>query len=296
MDLVEQLVKERVSPASLLHQVTVTASADFVLCIEGWEDSLYYAHHLRQRRAGVKLDSIRCQKKKSVIWLMNALYSRGYRGGKILFFVDSDLDEFLQPSAYELSSLYLTDFYSFESNLVGEQCFDLVWTDLFGLPLRGALYDTWKEKYLQFMQRVESVLLIASATSIAVRRLGIKAYLNEVDITKRLSLTASGEVVVVGRLQDALGKSLSAAARGNWRSIRVALRQVSSEPAMRCARGKNMFAASSDFFATMRDAFLAPNSGVVCRRLPPFVSSHLLDTLAARLQCPPSLGDFIDAA
>lgn len=160
------------------------------LFVEGDHDGNYYAQHIRTL-TNLPVHHYICGGKKEVV-VANEILKESRTSEKLFFFVDRDHQDYV-PGQPIPADVYVTDFYSFESNLVNADYVSRFLSERNNLPASNALHQTLVKAF----DTIERSFCVAArpliATILAVRSRNGKLNLNNLSLDKSFKMKSSGE-------------------------------------------------------------------------------------------------------
>lgn len=188
MDFVDELRRAREArPAVWIQFTTVYRPGDQnrYFFFEGKDDCAYYLPELRRRFCD-KGDPhwFVCAGKTKLIELVARVLREVDQPCRALFFVDKDHDDLTGVRTPVPPEVFETKWYSIENYLVEASSLLAIWSDLLALPASDRRWPLVREKFEAEHRRFCRLMLGPSAWVIAVRRLGIRPNLNNVDMRR----------------------------------------------------------------------------------------------------------------
>jgi hypothetical protein len=139
-----------------------------------------------------ELETILCDGKFGVIRMLEHVRTRHGANFRALFFVDRDLEEFIDPCSPADPFLYVTDGYSIENHFVSPEAFRYVLTTILHIEADEASIDSYVSRFRAAYDQFKELLLPIMASVIWVKRLGGNVILANVRIQNIFSLDHDG--------------------------------------------------------------------------------------------------------
>lgn len=164
-DYARYLAAEAKSDIAALHQFRILydpAQRDLHFFFEGEEDSLFYMPEARRRLDQRNVNIYDCGGKKNVIEVRDTLKLEGYDIQHCLFFVDRDLDDFLNTQVELDEYTYITDFYSIENYVSTPQVARVLLQDVIRIsaadPEFNRIVNSISASFGEFYSRVRPLM------------------------------------------------------------------------------------------------------------------------------------------
>src|SRR5687767_8000501 len=130
-DFVAALEAEARSPTAIFHEFRLSyygaKKDDLFLFFEGLDDKLYYIPAILRFRNIEQIECFICDGKRNVLAIRQLVENEIGDSARALFFIDRDFDALLNLETFPAPHLYVTDSYSFENTIVGEQAVRTLW-------------------------------------------------------------------------------------------------------------------------------------------------------------------------
>jgi hypothetical protein len=218
------------------------ASAEIFAFFEGHDDLALFMPELRRRgqHTSIAIRPFVCRGKRPVLKLIPVVRRRLDRPWRALFFVDKDIDNFINPVKEKNDPfLYETQWYSIENYFVSEETYRWVWTDLLRLSDLDPRLEKTLEIYRILYKRFSLFATTLMAWSLFHRKHGRRPNLNNLNLSKLLRLDSSGKMLRQGKFGKLLDQSCGVATPPrSWRSIRAAANQLRQHEKKSYIRGK----------------------------------------------------------
>jgi len=172
MSLVDTLRQHRQTPQALWLQFTTAYDSKryrLYLFFEGKTDSAYYLPELRRWRKQGEIFHLTCDGKEGVIAAYHdkRITQKISNWKNVLFFVDKDWDDLLNLIKIPQSScFFVTEYYSFENDLVGPETIEMFWTDFYKLRQNEQLTEViqnFQQGYNVFVKLIRPMMAWAIA-------------------------------------------------------------------------------------------------------------------------------------
>lgn len=175
--------------------------------VEGREDPSFYRGFIDGALPpGWVVQLIRSGNKKTVLDVLAGMPWDRFSRGRVCFFVDRDLSEYLEPNAVVSDSLYVTDNYSIENDVVTAHVFERVVEEVFNVT---NLNDTERECIRNLFEGNMSCFCDALAPVMAQilvwRRVGARAFLDNIK-PGAMFCFAGGQLGVLNHYQSTMSK------------------------------------------------------------------------------------------
>ena len=152
--------------------------------VEGKDDPSFYRGFIESVLPnGWAVRIIRSGNKKSVLDVLEVMPWDRFSRGRVCFFVDRDLAEYLEPNAVVSDSLYVTDKYSIENDVVTSHVFERVAVEILKIiDLNDAERETIRELFQRNLSCFCEALTPVMAQILIWRRSVQKAHLDKIKI------------------------------------------------------------------------------------------------------------------
>ncbi|MFO0958919.1 MAG: DUF4435 domain-containing protein [Isosphaeraceae bacterium] len=161
---------------------------DIYVFFEGNADFSFYMPELRRQWPSGNIIPFKCKGKKNVINLIDKVQAKLDRPWRALFFVDKDLDDFLNTPLPDCEYLLQTDYYSIENHIATESMLRVIWTDIFHLHLQdprlASVVTRYQDATSQFVTSIRAVM----GAILYYRRIGHRLNLSDVNLSKMLHI------------------------------------------------------------------------------------------------------------
>jgi len=133
MELLEMLIKANEDRSSSYHEFLQKYRADvreIYGFVEGVTDPSYYKAYIANKLPdGWKVEFFPAGNRDKVLRIYSEFNWDRFDKHQILFFIDRDLSDFFSAESFENTNIYVTDFYSIESNAVNADAINVIIQD-----------------------------------------------------------------------------------------------------------------------------------------------------------------------
>ncbi|XDA97996.1 DUF4435 domain-containing protein [Sulfitobacter sp. LCG007] len=295
-DFANYLTLEAESSNAIFHEFMTSYNDDSEVHVflEGGEDFVFYLPEIRRVFSGRKIIPYNCAGKWNVVEAKEVL-EENY-SVNAFFFVDRDLDDFLERQPDKDETLYITDAYSIESTVSSQYAIEIVCSDYLALSPKET--DAFSNSVRSIQSNLSPRIVALMAWIIASKHQGRSPNLNNTNGLKGiLSVSAEGRLEV-----SALGFSMfkkrvdSGKGAPNLAEVVRWYRIVHSSPVEVIVRGKYL---STIFCKSICLAVEHWNASPCARKIvaPELLKSGKnMELLAGRVPYPASLTDFLQGA
>lgn len=195
-DQAEILREEARAPHAVFHQFLLLLGKAAQDChfffFEGSEDPAFYIGFLLKRLDGREYHEFVCNGRQGAL-KVNELCSRDGRAtDRVMYFIDKDHCDIMNPEESLPSRVFQTDCYSFENYLVCKQSFRRFWSERLRLhsgdPRYEAYLSLFERVHVSFMSRMHILMAIVLLGRGIDNRPVAKLNLNNVNLERVISL------------------------------------------------------------------------------------------------------------
>lgn len=197
------------------------------------------------------IDFLICEGKSTVLHLWNEAINRSWNLAKLAFFVDRDLDDFINGNPQAVC-LHITQYYSFESHCLDEEFFQNVWQDLFRLSLADERYASWRHAYFEGAACFAKLLFPIFYIALAAKKDRGKVDFDKINLADVVNVSDAGLVRRVQKKQRYNLDHIFPDGRPPRRALREAREDLGKANFRIWLRGKFLLWYAITFFARMK--------------------------------------------
>jgi len=167
MELIEILTKANEDKCSSYHEFLQNYRADLREIygfVEGVTDPSYYEAYIANKLPdGWNVELYPAGNRDKVFSIFSEFDWARFDRHQILFFVDRDLSDFMCEERFENTNIYITDFYSIESNAVNADAIDVIIRDFtldrnMNSELKQSIVDQFTQSLMSFQLLMTDVM------------------------------------------------------------------------------------------------------------------------------------------
>ncbi|NKC13857.1 MAG: DUF4435 domain-containing protein [Gammaproteobacteria bacterium] len=300
MSFLDYLREQKSSPVSVRHQFTLAYKAgtkDIYVFFEGDDDRAFFMPEIRRRVGSLgDIHDFSCGGKRGVLEAFEHVSVRIDNIRRALFFLDKDLDDFLDVDTPDSESIFITQCYSIENLWVTEAELRRVWAEFFRLSSRDERLDMACHEFKRAYQRFVAIALTMMAWVIAERRAARPVRLNDANLARVVSVDEDLAVRKVnGGLREFRRVCGSNGGQSGWRVVRKVRTEIEKVPAKTVIRGKYELWFFVRFLNRLEEALRRKDSaGSKPRNRVSMSLANAVDLLASRYVFGDDVKDFID--
>ncbi|WP_419786623.1 DUF4435 domain-containing protein [Pseudodesulfovibrio sp.] len=169
------------------YKIRVKSRKQIFAFYEGFEDSSFYGNFIERKvRGEVLIETIVCKGKKYVIGIYELLKKRAELSSLQLFFVDKDLDPYVNNEYFLPGDIFETKYYSFENYVFTADMLKKVLVDYFAVEHCDipTLIEKYNSEFSRFVKGVRPIIGLA----ISSRKRGLKFIFNDMNINNFFSI------------------------------------------------------------------------------------------------------------
>lgn len=256
MSRVDNLARIGRSSTAKFHELRLkywTPDNDVICCFEGGDDVEFFLPHVRQKMVEQSIDFLICEGKSTVLKLWDEATNRSWNLARIAFFVDRDLDDFINGNPQN-SRVHVTQHYSFESHCLDEGFFQNVWQDLFRLSFADDRYPIWRDAYFEGATRFAKLLFPIFYVALATKKGRGDVDFDKIKLPDIVNISDTGFVRRVGKKERYNLNQVFPNGYPPRRALRECREDLAKENFRVWLRGKFALWYAITFFARMKVA------------------------------------------
>jgi hypothetical protein len=237
---IEHLTERRYSynaVAAKLDRVKARKPGGLFIVVEAIPDKVVFSRAAKSVRE-TDVVPVLCDGKRGVLRLLNYVRQKYGKDPGILFFVDRDLDDFLDGNVID-DFLYVTDGYSIENDFISPTAFHYILSDVYSLDEDDEVLTKQCERFEKALDEFAEVMLPLMAWVVEVRALGGNLNLNNIQLAEIVDLS---DIYLPKRRKGALKAFHNSCAVNlslkNSCGIKAVLKKFEEHPSRNLVRGK----------------------------------------------------------
>ncbi|MFY2026534.1 DUF4435 domain-containing protein [Achromobacter xylosoxidans] len=296
MSRVIALAKSGRSSTAKFHELRLkywTSQNDLVCCFEGSDDVEFFLPRIRGKVTQKKVDFLICEGKSTVLNLWREATDRSWNLARIGFFVDRDLDDFINGNPQD-TCVHVTQYYSFESHALDEEFFRNVWQYSFRLSLNDDRFATWRNAYFEGAAHFAKLIFPVFYFALATKRERGDVDFDKINLPDVVNISDSGAVRRVQRKKRYNLPEIFPTLPPSRKNLRESRKELGKNNYRNWLRGKFLLWYSMTFLSRMKAALTRrgqPNRANIRIN---FNDETAITCLCSRAEVPQTLAIFLD--